>query len=255
MKRSLLTAATCLVAAAGVIGCGGSDATDETASSSEPAVSATSPGSSSFATLPTKKCRTSEGMDRPDVPLEAATTLPVSSEELEGFVAFTNTSGSVLIGPRDWKCSSTIAVDGGETIALTPDGSDPFEEGSEVGITYDVSAGCQGCMADEICSVLPDAPVVQRYADMGVGCSRSKPLKEKLTPIGDLSVMFEDPPGVKGQGDPSGGSARSIGMLTYSEYLGTRQVSCTVPEELSASCPSVVSGSVLHSLTNLNQSS
>lgn len=250
MKSSVLGVTFCLALAV-VAGCGGSDSTSDAVNAQTPDSSA----GSGFASLRTKKCPTSEGMDRPDVPLEETTTVPVSPLGLEGFVAFTNTTGSVLIGPRNWKCSSTVAVDGGETIALTPDGSNPFEEGAELGITYDVSAGCQGCMASEICAVLPNAPVVLRYADMGVGCDRNKPLKEKLTPIGDLTVMFEDPPGVKGQGDPSGGSVSSIGMLTYSEYLGTRQVSCAVPDELAASCPSVVSGSILHSLTNLKQSS
>jgi len=248
-KRGIaLLAGCCLIALA--VGCGSEDS-GQTETAGTAASAGTTVGE--FVTLATKKCRTSKGLDRPDVPLEAETTVPVSSQGLEGFAAFTNTTGTVLIGPRDWKCDSMVAADGGERIGLTPDGTDPFEEGAELGVTYQASVGCQGCIADEICTVLPDAPVVIDYANLGTGCNRSKPLKEKLTMIGDLSVLFEDPPGVRGQGDPSGGKVRSIGMLTYSEDRGVQKVSCAVPDDLADACPSIVSGSLLHSLAYLIQ--
>lgn len=240
-----LVASCCLV---GITGCTGNES--EKAATSRSA-EATASSFEEFATLPTRKCPTSEGIEIPDKPLEAETTVPVSSKGLDGFAAFANTTGSVLIGPNGWKCRSTVSVDGGETIALSPDGSDPFDDEAEIGITYDASVACQGCIASEICAILPNAPVVLQYRD--IGCDRTKPLKEILTPIGDFSVMFEDSPGVNGQGDPSGGSTRSIGMLTYSEYRGVQQVSCAIPEEIQEACPSIVSGSMLHALAHLSQ--
>lgn len=244
----VLTVAVLIMVLAAFAGCGGSgtDSTDTTAVASTTTAS-------TFATLPTKKCKTLDALERPAVPLDAETTIPVSSAGLEDFAAFTNTSGTLLIGPKDWKCDSTIYVDGGEKIGLTPDGSDPFKDTAETGITYNGSSACQGCIAAEICAVMPNAPVVTQYASMGIGCDRKKPLKEELTPIGDLTVLFEDPPGVQGQGDPSGGQVKSVGMLTYSKSRGSQQVTCAVPEDLQGSCPSVVSGSMLHSLASLQQ--
>lgn len=231
-----------------VSACGESNSSSKEPASQPEAIAG---GDSSFVTLPTRKCKTLDALERPAVPLDATTTVPVSGAGLEDFAAFTNTSGTLLIGPKDWKCDSTIYVDGGEKIGLTPDGSDPFKEGAEIGITSDVSAACQGCIAAEICAVMPNAPVVTQYASYGVGCDRKKPLREELTPIGDLSVIFEDPPGVKGQGEPSGGEVPSMGMLTYSRARGSQQVTCAVPDELASSCPSIVSGSMLHSLAYL----
>lgn len=244
-KAAALVAACSLLVLAG---CGSDEAGDPPEANSAAAKS-----TGKFATLPTKKCPTTQAIERPAVTLDATTTVPAPSDSLEGFAAFTNTNGAVLIGPAAWECSSSVSADGGANIGLSPDGSDPFEDGAEIGVTYDASSACQGCIAAEICAVLPDAPVVLEYAGSGIGCDRKKPLKEELTPIGDLSVLFEDPPGVKGQGTPSGGSVRSTGMLTYSEYRGVQQVSCALPEELTASCPAVISGSMLHALAYLRQ--
>ena len=244
----VLTVAVVALVLAAFTGCGGSD-TDST----DTTAAASTTTASTFATLPTRKCKTLDALERPAVPLDAETTVPVAEAGLEDFAAFTNTSGTLVIGPKDWKCDSTIYVDGGEKIGLTPDGSDPFKDSAEIGITYEVSSACQGCIAAEICAVMPNAPVVTQYANIGVGCDRKKPLKEELTPIGDLSVLFEDPPGVQGQGDPSGGRVKSVGMLTYSKSRGSQQVTCAVPEDLQGSCPSVISGSMLHSLAYLQQ--
>lgn len=249
--RSLAIIASCLIALFAVViaGCGSSDTKTEQDTSKIAA--ATSAGTGQFATLPTRKCRTEEGLEQPAVPLDSKTTLPVSAAGLDGLAAFANSIGTVLIGPADWKCSSTVYVDGGVRIGLSPSGSDPFDEGANTGITYNEVSSCQGCIAAEICAILPNAPVVLQYAGYGTGCDRKKPLQETLTPIGDLSVMFNDPPGITGQGYPSGGELPSLGMLTYSTDRGVQQVTCTVPQDLRLSCPSIVSGSMLQNLASV----
>lgn len=245
-KRGVMLLVVCSLLAI-VAGCGSDDSGEAGDSTSAQGTSTETSGQ--FASLPTKKCRTSEGLELPDVPLDSTTVVPVPADSVGGLAAFANTTGSILLGPADWKCDSLVAVNGDETIGLSPDGKDPFREGAEVGITYDASVACQGCIAAKICAVLPNSQVVRDYAEIGVGCDRKKPLEETLTPIGEFSVLFDDPPGVRGQGVPSGGSVSSEGMLTYSETRGSQQVSCAVPEELADLCPSIVAGSMLHALT------
>lgn len=242
IKRILGTLLAALITSVSLAACGSSDTSSTTGDTSDTS------GARQFADLPTKTCPTSQGLTRPAVPLDDTTTMPVSSESLEGFAAFTNTSGTVLIGPDDWKCESTVAVNGGEQIALSPDGEDPFDDGAAEGITYYANPACQGCIADQICAVFPYAPAVVNYANMGVSCDKTKPLKEELTRIGEYAVLFEDPPGVKGTGQPSGGDVASTGMLTYSEERGATQVSCALPDDLASACPSIVTGSMLHDL-------
>ena len=55
--------------------------------------------------------------------------------------------------------------------------------------------------------------------DLGKGCS-PRPPSEIVDPLSTSVVDFEDPAGVKGTGDPSGGQDPANGLMTYSSDDG-----------------------------------
>jgi hypothetical protein len=63
------------------------------------------------------------------------------------------------------------------------------------------------------------------------GCLTYKPSFETERSIGSGIVHFEDPPGIKGDGVPSGGGYRAIGVMTYhlDSPNGSWLETCTLP--------------------------
>jgi len=246
-RRWCRVAAALAVAIAVIVVCGCGSSSDPNPVT--PEAKAKTAGSK-FAELPTKRCVTEQGIEIPAVPLDKTTVVPAAAADLEGFAAYRNAAGTTVVAPRGWQCSSVVSADGGENIFVTPDGADPFKDESTQAVTYVNSSACQGCMASELCALFPDAAPVQSYTP-GFKCDRPKPLRETVSKTGEFTAYFEDPPDVAGQGTPSGGEYRATGILSYSDAIGVRKLTCTLETNLESACPSVVSASMLSSFLNL----
>jgi hypothetical protein len=116
-----------------------------------------------------------------------------------------------VLGPRGWSCEGTFGADGGGGVTIFPQGSN---SSSPEAIAASQTSACVGCAIDQACPLF----TVAWRADVRMfhqGCSSYKPSFEIVRSIGTGIVHFEDPPGIKGDGVPSGGRYRAIGVMTY----------------------------------------
>jgi len=201
----------------------------------------------SFASLPTRKCRTQVGYSRTPTPLPATTRAALPAAIAHGLTAYRDSAGTTLIAPKAWECEAGIGVDGGERISVFPPGEDdPAEYPTHSGtvVSLQLTPACRGCIAEAVCALFPNAKVAQEYAALGTKCP-AKPLREQVTHISPATVLFVDPSGVRGTGIGSGGAVPSIGALSFSDSLGARQVSCTLPADEDEVCAGIVSATLL----------
>jgi hypothetical protein len=161
--------------------------------------------------------------------------------------AYRNRAGTTLVAPKGWECQAGIGVDGNENISVYPRGKDdPAEYPAHSGmvVSFQLTPACQGCIAEAVCALFPEAKVAQQYAAFGTGCS-AKPLREQVTHVSQATVLYFDPPKVEGTGVGSGGAVPSMGALSFSESLGARKVSCTLPPNRAEACVGIVSATLL----------
>lgn len=199
--------------------------------------------SDGFAEIPTVKCKTAEGVRQPAAQLDPTTQVALSPSEAEGLAAYRDSAGTLLVAPEGFDCEAGIGVDGGEHVTAFPGGErNPAEYPEESGtvVSLDIARACQGCIAEAVCTLFPEAkPVSSYYGAIGEKCPE-KPLREEVSYQAESTVIFSDPPKVTGTGIGSGGSDPSLGVMSYQETLGVRKVSCTLPGDQSPKCPAIV---------------
>jgi hypothetical protein len=76
----------------------------------------------------------------------------------------------------------------------------------------------------------------------GQACPAKRPAAETRVSIAAGIAAFEDPPGVKGDGQPSGGQYAANGVMTYhpSAPNGSWQATCTLPSSEKDVCTEVL---------------
>jgi hypothetical protein len=224
--------AAVVVATLAVIGCGGAGGPK---------------ASGGFAELSTQRCQTTAAFQQTPSPPPASVKLPLADSLAEGLVAYVNTGGTTLVGPKGWQCKSAIGADGTEGISVYPQGgSDPlsYRHGSTgQGVTMQLIGGCQGCVADMVCALFPKAKIVREY--QYVGCSTPNPTAQEINSVSPSTILFKDGPGVKGQGKPSGGKDPALGAVKLSDrYPGggasAAQVTCTLRQEQADTCSAMI---------------
>ena len=70
-----------------------------------------------------------------------------------------------------------------------------------------------------------------------------RPASERLTTISPHVVHFTDPPGIKGDGDPSGGKYAAMGEMTYYDDLasdGSWTETCVLPPTDLSLCTAIL---------------
>jgi hypothetical protein len=194
------------------------------------------------ANLSVVACTTSFGYPTPapaTLPTSVAVNIPPS---LSGQLSvYSDTQGEMkLVGPKGWTCQALIGADGsegivvsqpGETVPPTWSGGWPLSTDSTVqAIVGSQSSACAGCTVGQACPLFTAAAT--GYAnEFGRACSKTRPASEAVQQVSSGIVSFEDPPGVTGDGLPSGGQNPSNGVMTY--YPGNQNGSwletCTLP--------------------------
>ncbi|HEX7279327.1 MAG TPA: hypothetical protein VF255_06860 [Solirubrobacterales bacterium] len=199
-----------------------------------------------FAVLSTERCATEMAIEMTPVHVEQRLTVPVAAGLEEELTAYASSPGSVLIGPRGWKCRAALGVDGTQQIGLTPPSfeKDPwFAKAGDPVVLETIIPACAGCISSMICAFFPQEEVVQVYAEYEE-CPEV-PEGEKVSYVSRSTVTFVDPVGVKGTGLGSGGSLPSIGAVVYEgREQGARQLDCTLPGEIADLCPGIVGGTL-----------
>lgn len=146
-----------------------------------------------------------------------------------------------MLGPAGWTCAALLAADGSSRLdVFAPGEPDPEAATSQVRSDQAVVAmqtgGCVGCNVTQACPLFP-AAAAAAAADQ-LPC-RAKPAAESVVHLSHTAVGFEDPPGVPGEGVPSGGPYPANGVMTYVDPNGHHPsyvATCTLPDSRHVLC-------------------
>ncbi len=237
-----------------------------TASVPSLAPNATSPGPSATAGLeaptpepahtvhiPEVDCPTSFGLPGETMPPLPTTMTATLTPDVAALVTFYGNGTLTLLGPKGWQCQAAVGTDGSARMTIMAPGQ-PAPSGSpspdEQAVTASTGGACVGCVASMACGLFPEA--WNLFAQPGLSCPATIPAREQVTRPGPRSAVFEDPPGVAGTGEPSGGRYRALGFLVFD--LGTEaggtghdapsalKVTCTLPDAMAQICDELVEG-------------
>jgi len=191
------------------------------------------------ASLPVVSCPTSVGINRPAVSLPRSRPVAVPQALAAGLSVYADTQGVMeLLGPKGWSCTAAYGADGSGGITVYPSGEGPS---SPVAIVGSETSACAGCTLAQACRLFPGAATALRNA-LGEACPARLPVAETVATVAAGIVAFEDPPGVKGDGQPSGGQYPANGVMTYhpSAPDGSWQETCTLPASEKDVCTAVL---------------
>jgi hypothetical protein len=205
------------------------------------------------ATLPVVSCPTTFAITTPPptVLIPASLTVDVPAALAHTLAVYVDSNSIMrLLAPKGWKCAASFGADGSGIFTIVPKGG-PLPTGlqepnsSDQAISATETGGSPVQAAGDACAYFPAAAAAAE-SDLGQGCS-PRPTSETVDPINSNVVAFEDPAGVKGSGDPSGGQYPANGVMTYSPtnepgfYLDT----CTLPQSDHVTCTAVLNDFVL----------
>lgn len=191
------------------------------------------------ASLPVVSCPTSMGIARPAVRLPRSRPVAVPQVLAADLSVYADNQGVMeLLGPKGWNCAAAIGADGSGGVTVYPAGAGPS---SPVAITGSETSACVGCTLAQACQLFPSAATALRSA-IGQACPARRPATETVATIAAGIVTFEDPPGVKGDGQPSGGEYPANGVMTYHPTAqdGSWQETCTLPASEKNVCTAVL---------------
>lgn len=204
-----------------------------TSSSGQTMTTAVNATTSSAATSPqatagrVESCPSTYGVEGSH-PLPAGLTN--NSNPSLGLVLYANQALAVL-APAGWTCHGLVGADGsGEITVRASDGNSAVnaQEGS----------ACVSCNAEIACPLIPAAA---KAMPAGLSCPTTAPKAEYVHRITATRVAFEDPPGVRGTGDPSGGSIPANGVLIYEgAYPEAFIETCALPASDHAECTTIL---------------
>jgi hypothetical protein len=152
-----------------------------------------------------------------------------------------------VLAPRDWQCLVTVGADGGTSVEVF---APNIRDADRAEISAVSDSACQGCVFDTVCALVPNAAADLHY--QSVPCSHVRPAAEHVIWLkgspqsrGDINdiVAFEDPPGVMGDGLPSGGRNPADGVLLYQVGEQGGQASsetCTMPQTQHSLCTAIL---------------
>jgi hypothetical protein len=188
--------------------------------------------------LPSVDCPTTYGMTNAGSP-RPVTLLPAPPDVTGSFTSYTDAPHNIaVIGPAGWNCHAIDAEDGNVSIMVTPPGTDatapsqPFFRDTREGIHAFIASDGTGSVPYLLCPVMPDL-VSPTWT--GVPCPQ-KPATETVIRDNPVAAEFYDPPGVVGDGAPSGGSYQAMGRVLENpaqgaEPQGAAAVTCTLPPQ------------------------
>jgi hypothetical protein len=148
-----------------------------------------------------------------------------------------------LVAPVGWQCSAQYGADGSGGVAVYPSGESTSGSGApSASSTVEEVEGietsaCVGCTNAQACPLFTAAASAFQ-SQFGRPCPGVKPAAETVYPISAGILAFEDPPGTKGDGAPSGGAYPANSVMTYypNAPRGSWRETCTLPANQKAIC-------------------
>jgi len=205
---------------------------------SEHVRAAITPHGAGLHVVPVVACPTSFGAPPSRLPgLPKSVALTVSKRVAGGAAVYTDKLGAMrLIGPRGWKFSAEIGADGSGGVQVSPAG----HRSGDIGVTGHETSACVGCTLEQACRLFTKARRLLR-SEYRQGCP-PRPTRERVSSLSPDIAEFTDPPGVAGDGNPSGGSYAALGVMTYYPPASRRgmngswEYTCTLAATRAALC-------------------
>jgi hypothetical protein len=180
------------------------------------------------ARVPVVACRTEYVPGNPPA-APATIRVQVGPGAVRHLAAYTNFD-TYLIGPSGMACKGEVGEDGNASLIVWRHGSpEPQGHSREEGLTLTQDPACVGCMYSLACPMFPAlANRIYPGFDQTVPCG-TPPAGEQIFAQGPDLGRFSDPPGVAGDGDPSGGPYTAEGAVGYARRKGAFRTTCTLP--------------------------
>jgi hypothetical protein len=195
------------------------------------------------ASLPLVICPTTLGVTPSPPPVHHPTSLSITlpSRLAERLSVYADDQGTMsLVGPRGWACRALYGADGSGGVAVYPSGTSipsgwgagwrlPGASEVQAIIGLETSA-CTGCQLLQACPLFASAAEAFQ-SSFGGACPKTRPGPESVDVLATGQVAFRDPPGVAGDGVPSGGQNPADGVMTYysGDVNGSWLETCTLP--------------------------
>jgi hypothetical protein len=158
------------------------------------------------ASVAVHRCATSSALGGPLARLPARIPISASASVAKQLSAYDDGYLTVL-APSGWQCSAEVGADGSVGFIVAPDVAGPLRAPA-ISAAY---FGTSGEAASYACDLFPAA---DRWLPLPP-CGVRVPRRELVTRTGTTTVAFEDPVGVKGDGEPSGGADPTDGVRVY----------------------------------------
>jgi hypothetical protein len=182
--------------------------------------------------VPVVRCHTEFGLPPVKITVPKRVGVRGSPHSTAGLVAYTNTI-SFMVGPANMRCSGLVGADGGNSVTVWPRGvHEPRLHSHTDGLTLQVIPACVGCMAEVACPFFPAFAHKLMFP-----CTSGIPTHEAVTRPNSDVALFEDPPGVAGDGYPSGGPDPANGVVGIKGRGGEAYTAtCTLPAREHSTC-------------------
>ena len=216
---------------------GSTPAPTPVASGPAPSLAAPTPEAANVARIPVVACPTTYGLPGESMGAIPTTMTATVTPVVAAQVTFYGNGTQTLLGPKDWHCEGAVGVDGSSRMVITPPRQLP-PTGSPApdhqAVTAFTGGACVSCIATMTCGLFPEA--WKLFEQPGMSCPTRPPAGELVTRPFPSSAVFEDPPGVIGTGDPSGGRYRALGLIVFDPGTGAGGSGADLPSALKITC-------------------
>jgi hypothetical protein len=209
---------------------------------------------SSTVGLPLVECVTGTGTISAPKSLPAMKAMGVPANLARQLAVYTDDQAELyLIAPLGWTCQASLGADGNDSIAVYPPGevgTSQFALGHTwprvaEAVTGDLLPSCYSCFVGQACTFFSAAEhdMLRTYGNQ-LTCSKL-PSGEGIERVSPTAVAFEDPAGVGGTGEPSGGAYPANGVVTFKQSTstvtyGSAMETCTLPRAQHAVCAAAI---------------
>jgi hypothetical protein len=206
------------------------------------------------AQVPLVECVTGTGTTQAPKPMPATKALSIPAAVVNKMAAYSDDQGEMyLLAPLGWTCQASLGADGNDSIAVYPPGevgTSQFALGhswpkSAKAVTGDLLPTCYACFVGQACTFFPAAEhdLVRDFGKQ-LSCT-ALPSGQAVSRISPSVIAFQDPAGVIGTGEPSGGVYPASGVVTFKDrspsgIYGSAMETCTLPKSERAVCSAAV---------------
>ncbi|HEV7564546.1 MAG TPA: hypothetical protein VGO31_01140 [Microbacteriaceae bacterium] len=155
-----------------------------------------------------------------------------------------------IIAPTGWRCRASVGADGTSTIEAFP----PTEHvttgfnlsiAKPLAVVAEIDPACAGCFPKAACAYFASLSPNGIYGSCGQGA----PTGETSRRASSWVFLFEDPSGVTGSGEPSGGPYPANGFVSSGGPSGSRALhaqaeTCTLPQSRHAWCTAILDDAI-----------